>query len=191
MKIMLLLMCCFTRDWSLAWEQILHGRKNNLASREGGGGGRGRGRDARGMEERGEGGRGEGEEWIEWGWRRGGSRGFRTRTRKLRDSSVRSICTYLTASPCYTSNTNTTIPQTNIISTIQQLINAVSQEKREGEGVGVEEGVKWGWRRGGGDVEQSKIYHCCDTCTMDKNIRMVQCTCLTWQTAELGQEVRQ
>ena len=71
--------------------------------------------------------------------RRGRGGATQTRTRKLilKDSSVRSVCTYLTASPCYTTNTNTTIPQTNIISTIQQLFNAVSQEKREG-------------RRGGG-----------------------------------------
>ena len=35
----------------------------------------------------------------------------------LKDSSVRFIWTYLTASPCYTTNTNkTTIPQTNNIS---------------------------------------------------------------------------
>ena len=41
--------------------------------------------------------------------------------------SVRSIWTYLTASPCYTTNTNTTIPQTNIINMVRQLIDAVSQ----------------------------------------------------------------
>ena len=46
----------------------------------------------------------------------------------LKDSSVRSIWIYLTASPCYTTNTDsTTIPQTYIISTNMQLINAVSQ----------------------------------------------------------------
>ena len=48
----------------------------------------------------------------------------------LKDSSVRSIWTYLTASPCYTTNTkliSTTIPRTDIIRTNKQLINAVSQ----------------------------------------------------------------
>ena len=41
----------------------------------------------------------------------------------LKDSSIRSIWTYLTASPCYT--TNMTTLQINIITTIKQLINAV------------------------------------------------------------------
>ena len=52
-----------------------------------------------------------------------------SKTLIVKDSSVRSIWTYLTASPCYTANTkliNTTVPQTSIISTIKQLINAVS-----------------------------------------------------------------
>ena len=52
-----------------------------------------------------------------------------SKTLILKDSSVRSIWTYLTASPCYTANTkliHTTVPQTSIISTIKQLINAVS-----------------------------------------------------------------
>ena len=47
-----------------------------------------------------------------------------SKTLILKDSSARSIWTYLTASSCFT--TNTTIPQT-IISTIKQSINAVSQ----------------------------------------------------------------
>ena len=51
-----------------------------------------------------------------------------SKTLILKDSSGRSIWTYLTASPCLiNTNINTTIPQTNIISTIKQLINAVSQ----------------------------------------------------------------
>ena len=45
----------------------------------------------------------------------------------LKDSSDRSIWTYLTASPCYTTNTNKHDYATNIISTIKQLINADSQ----------------------------------------------------------------
>ena len=50
----------------------------------------------------------------------------------LKDSSVRSIWIYLTASPCYTTNTDsTTIPQTYIISTNMQLINAVSQSSHK------------------------------------------------------------
>ena len=66
------------------------------------------------------------------------------------------------------------------------------RRKGRGEGGGgVGRGEMGMEKRGGGDVEQSKIYHCCDTCTMDKNIRMVQCTCLSRQTAEVGQEVRQ
>ena len=47
-----------------------------------------------------------------------------SKTLILKDSSIRSIWTYLTANPCHT--TNTTIPQTNI-SMIKPLINAVSQ----------------------------------------------------------------
>ena len=50
-----------------------------------------------------------------------------SKTLILKDSSVRSIWTYLTASPCYTTNTNKHDNTTNIISTIKQLINAVSQ----------------------------------------------------------------
>ena len=47
----------------------------------------------------------------------------------LKDSSVRSILTYLTASRCYTTNTNMHDYTTNryIISTNKQLINEVSQ----------------------------------------------------------------
>ena len=51
-----------------------------------------------------------------------------SKTLIFKDSSVRSIWTYLTASPCtLQTQINMTIPHTNIISTIKQLINAVSQ----------------------------------------------------------------
>ena len=53
-----------------------------------------------------------------------------SKTLILKDSSVRSIWTYLTPSPCYTTDTNKHEKTTNKyynISTIKQLINAVSQ----------------------------------------------------------------
>ena len=50
-----------------------------------------------------------------------------SKTLILKDSSVRSIWTYLTARPCYTTNTNKHHIATNIISTIKQLINTVPQ----------------------------------------------------------------
>ena len=49
-----------------------------------------------------------------------------SKTLTIKDSSVRSIWTYLTASPCFTTNTNKHNYTTNI-STNKQLINAVSQ----------------------------------------------------------------
>ena len=51
-----------------------------------------------------------------------------SKTLILKDSSVRSIWTYLTASPCYTTNTNKHDYTTNIIiiTTSKQLINTVS-----------------------------------------------------------------
>ena len=51
-----------------------------------------------------------------------------SKTLILKDSSVRSIWTYLTASPCILqTQISTTILQTDIISTNKQLINVVSQ----------------------------------------------------------------
>ena len=51
-----------------------------------------------------------------------------SKTLIIKDSSVRSFWTYLTASPCCTTNTNKTIIlQTGIINTKKQLINAVPQ----------------------------------------------------------------
>ena len=61
----------------------------------------------------------------------GGGRGdSNSKTLILKDSSVRSIWPYLTASPCYSTNTgqvSTTIPETDSISTNTLLMNAVSQ----------------------------------------------------------------
>ena len=54
-----------------------------------------------------------------------------SKTLILKDSSVRPIWTYLTASPCYTTNTNKHDNTTNIISTIKQWINAVSQRQTD------------------------------------------------------------
>ena len=51
----------------------------------------------------------------------------KSKTLILEDSSVRSIWTSLTASPCYTTNPNKHDNTTNIICTIMQLINAVAQ----------------------------------------------------------------
>ena len=51
-----------------------------------------------------------------------------SKTLILNDSSVRSIWTYVTASPAILqTQINRIIPRTNIISTIKQLINVVSQ----------------------------------------------------------------
>ena len=71
---------------------------------------------------------GETERKREGGREEGERENSNSKTLILKDNSVRSIWTYLQASPCYTANThtkNTTIPQTNIISMIKQLINAV------------------------------------------------------------------
>ena len=50
-----------------------------------------------------------------------------SKTLILKDSSIRSIWTYLTASPSYTTNTNKHDYTTDIINTNKQLVNAVPQ----------------------------------------------------------------
>ena len=75
--------------------------------------------------EREEGGRGEKERER---WREGREGSLTRKTLILNDSSVRSIWTYVTASPAILqTQINRIIPRTNIISTIKQLINVVSQ----------------------------------------------------------------
>ena len=62
----------------------------------------------------------EGNRWI------GDGQNSNSKTLILKDSSVRSIWTCLTASPCYAKNTNKHVNTTDII-TNKQLINAISQ----------------------------------------------------------------
>ena len=61
-----------------------------------------------------------------------GGENSNSKTLILKDSSVRSIWTYLTASPCYTTNKNKhDNTQTNIISTIKQLREGDRQTETE------------------------------------------------------------
>ena len=61
----------------------------------------------------------------EGGWRKNSN--SNSKTLMLKDSSVRSIWTYVTASLCHTTNINKHGYTTYIISTNKQLVNAVSQ----------------------------------------------------------------